>query len=115
MNVFATFVPQAAFPCFFEVAFRFFARLFGNGSFLQQQQLHPRAPRFAKADRNRLLRRTRTVRPFTDSSDFFANELARLRARHLPLTLTRSISFFPGIILLFNFGAMPLDGCLLPC
>jgi hypothetical protein len=109
---------RAAFLRFFEVAFRLFARLFGNGSLLRRPQLHPRPPRFGKTDCNRLFRRARAMHPFANQLDFFANKLARLRARRLPIVPSwraRSIGFFSGIILLFNFGAMPLDGCLLPC
>jgi hypothetical protein len=60
---------------------------------LRRSQLDARAPRLGESNRNRLLRRARAVLPLTDVFDLFANELAGLRCRRLPLTLGLSRVF----------------------
>src|SRR3954454_19117735 len=69
------------------VALGLFPGRLGGGPLLGRRQLHAGAARFRKPDRDRLLGRPRPVLPFLDVLDLLVDELARLGARGLALSL----------------------------
>ena len=60
---------------------------------LGRRQFHARATRFRQADRNRLLRRPRSVLAFANVFDLFAHELAGLRSGRLAASRSSSGPF----------------------
>jgi hypothetical protein len=52
-----------------------------------------------------VLRRARAVRPFANQLDFFANKIARLRTRRLPLALILARTF--DRFLLWHIAFLP--------
>jgi hypothetical protein len=60
------------------------ASLLASGSFRRRRQIHTRAASLRQPDGDGLLRRSRSMLPFANVIDLFANELARLRRRRFP-------------------------------